>query len=97
MGPVFHFDPHISTNFFLTSAVGCFAKPLSGHGRAGEKKLDPPQLPRIEHLPASCVGVKRSLDAKPVKNSPAASTNECRILPEEACLVSALVLKNEPE
>jgi hypothetical protein len=85
-GPVFHLGPQSSTNCFLTSSFGSFASPLSGHGSAGEKKLEPPQLPRIEHRPASCFGVKALLDTRLASSKPVYVV-ECqsrRILPEEA-------------
>jgi hypothetical protein len=55
-GPVLHFVPQRSTNCFRTSSAGSSAGPLSGHG-SGFPKRDFPQFPRIEHLPASCIGV----------------------------------------
>jgi len=68
-GPVFHFGPHISTSCFLTSSSGSSASPLSGHGDSGPNQPAFPQLPRIEHRPASCIGVKGPLEAKVVVNS----------------------------
>lgn len=69
--PVSHFAPQIPTNCFRTSSSGSSARPLSGQGSSGEKKLDLPQLPRMAQRPASWMGVmaleaeERERDARP--------------------------------
>ena len=73
-GPVFHLGPQISTSCFLTSSSGSCASPLSGHGDSGPNHPDLPQLPRIEHLPASWIGVNGPPEAKVVVSSQAKAT-----------------------
>lgn len=62
-GPVSHFGPQRSTICSLRASVGSVAGPLSGQGNCAPKKPFFPQVPRIEHRPASWIGVYGSQTA----------------------------------
>lgn len=86
-GPVLHLGPHKSTSFSLTAGSGSSARPLSTQGVGPENQPPDSQVFRIEHRPASCLGVNASPDTEVAVSNPTMAERQSR--PIVACMERA--------